>query len=99
MLERGVRFVELTCVAGIRNVSPWDSHSNIRVEHQKNADIVDRPIAALLKDLKARGLWTTRSWSGPESLAGRRLPKAARGAITIRKAIRSGLPAAVFAAG
>ncbi len=66
MLERGVRFVELTCVAGIRNVSPWDSHSNIRVEHQKNADIVDRPIAALLKDLKARGLWddTLVVWAG-----------------------------------
>jgi hypothetical protein len=66
LMERGVRFVELTCVAGLRNVSPWDSHSNLRVEHQKNADVVDRPIAALLKDLKARGLLedTLVVWAG-----------------------------------
>ena len=66
LVERGVRFIELTCVAGVRNVSPWDSHSNISTEHQRNADIVDRPIAALLKDLKARGLMedTIVVWAG-----------------------------------
>lgn len=66
LLERGVRFVELTSVAGLRNVSPWDSHSNLKVEHQKNADVVDQPIAALLKDLKARGLLddTLVVWAG-----------------------------------
>jgi hypothetical protein len=56
LVERGVRFIELTCVAGIRFVSPWDSHDNIRQQHQQNADVVDQPIAALLADLKARGL-------------------------------------------
>lgn len=56
LLERGVRFVELTCVAGLRSVSPWDSHTNIKEEHPKNAQVVDRPIAALLSDLKMRGL-------------------------------------------
>src|SRR5262249_11565430 len=66
LLERGVRFVELTCVAGLRNVSPWDSHTNLREEHQKNADVVDRPIAALLTDLKSRGLLadTLVIWAG-----------------------------------
>ena len=66
LLERGVRFVELTCVGGIRFVSPWDSHDNIKSEHQKNAEIVDRPIAALLSDLKQRGLLddTLVIWTG-----------------------------------
>ncbi len=66
LLERGVRFVELTCVGGIRFVSPWDSHDNIKGEHQKNAEIVDRPIAALLSDLKQRGLLddTLVIWTG-----------------------------------
>jgi hypothetical protein len=66
LIERGVRFVELTCVDGIRFVSPWDSHENIRQEHQRNADVVDQPIAALLTDLKARGLLDTTLviWAG-----------------------------------
>ena len=66
LLERGVRFVELTCVGGIRFVSPWDSHNDIKGEHKKNAEIVDRPIAALLADLKQRGLLddTLVVWTG-----------------------------------
>jgi hypothetical protein len=66
LLERGVRFVELTCVGGIRFVSPWDAHDNIQGEHKKNAEIVDRPIAALLADLKQRGLLedTLVIWTG-----------------------------------
>jgi hypothetical protein len=56
LIERGVRFIELTCVAGIRNVAPWDSHDNIKEHHRKNADAVDQPVAALLYDLRARGL-------------------------------------------
>ncbi len=66
LLERGVRFVELTCVGGIRFVSPWDSHNDIKGEHKKNAEIVDRPIAALLADLKQRGLLddTIVVWTG-----------------------------------
>jgi hypothetical protein len=57
LIERGVRFVELTMVHGLRNVSPWDSHGNLREEHGKCARSVDQPIAALIHDLKSRGLW------------------------------------------
>jgi len=57
LIERGVRFVELTMVHGLRFVSPWDSHGNLREEHGKCARTVDQPIAALIHDLKARGLW------------------------------------------
>lgn len=54
MVERGVRFIELTCP----NVGAdrWDQHNNLRDGHQKNAHAVDQPIAGLLKDLKQRGL-------------------------------------------
>ena len=54
LVERGVRFIELTCpnVAGDR----WDQHSGLREGHQNNARAVDQPIGALLKDLKSRGL-------------------------------------------
>ena len=54
MVERGVRFVELTCplVDGDR----WDQHSNLKAGHDNNARAVDQPIAALLEDLKVRGL-------------------------------------------
>ncbi|WP_146536863.1 DUF1501 domain-containing protein [Rubripirellula reticaptiva] len=64
MIERGVRFVELTCpsVGGDR----WDQHSNLKQGHENNARAVDQPIAALLKDLRARGLLdeTLVVWAG-----------------------------------
>jgi len=64
MVERGVRFVELTCpvVSGDR----WDQHDNLREGHAKNALAVDQPIAALVRDLKDRGLLDTTLvvWSG-----------------------------------
>ena len=56
LVERGVRFVEITCVKGIRFIAPWDDHENIEAGHRKNAKVVDQPIAALIADLKARGL-------------------------------------------
>lgn len=54
MVEKGVRFVELTCpnVKGDR----WDQHGNLREGHENNARAVDQPIAALIRDLRARGL-------------------------------------------
>ena len=54
LVERGVRFVELTCpvVSGDR----WDQHDNLKEGHENNARAVDQPIAGLLKDLKSRGL-------------------------------------------
>jgi len=64
MVERGVRFVELTCprVGGDR----WDQHGNLRAGHENNARAVDQPIAALIRDLRDRGLLerTLVVWSG-----------------------------------
>ncbi len=55
LVERGVRFIELTCPA-ISGHDRWDQHSGLKAGHEANAHAVDQPIAALLKDLKARGL-------------------------------------------
>jgi hypothetical protein len=57
LIERGVRFIELTTMKGIRFVAPWDDHGDISDGHPKMAAAVDQPIAALIKDLKARGLF------------------------------------------
>ena len=60
LVERGVRFVELTMVStpgksdGMGN--PWDQHGGLEVGHGANALTVDQPVGAMLKDLKARGL-------------------------------------------
>ena len=54
LVERGVRFIELTCPAG--NGDRWDQHSSLIDGHTKNARSVDKPIAALIQDLKQRGL-------------------------------------------
>jgi hypothetical protein len=56
--ERGVRFVQLFaggCLGGDPRHG-WDSHEDCRSDHQREADRVDRPIAALIKDLEERGL-------------------------------------------
>lgn len=55
LVERGVRFVELTINPG--NGDRWDQHGNLKDGHQKNAMSVDQPIAGLIKDLKSRGLF------------------------------------------
>lgn len=57
LVERDVRFIELTCprVAADR----WDQHNNLKDGHERNAHAVDKPIAGLLKDLKQRGLLET----------------------------------------
>ncbi len=64
LVERGVRFIEVTCPGG--NGDRWDQHSNLRDGHTKNAKSVDQPIAALLADLAQRGLLdsTLVVWSG-----------------------------------
>lgn len=54
MVERGVRFIELTCPN--TGHDRWDQHSNLKKGHEENARAVDRPIAALLTDLRGRGL-------------------------------------------
>jgi hypothetical protein len=67
LLERGVRFVQVW--SGADNGFPrrnWDSHEDIARDHGTMGESMDRPAAALLKDLKQRGLlddtiviWTT----------------------------------------
>jgi hypothetical protein len=65
MIERGVRFVELTCPA-IPGLDRWDQHSGLKKGHEANAHAADQPTAALLKDLKQRGLLdqTLVLWGG-----------------------------------
>jgi hypothetical protein len=53
LVERGVRFVQ--CYHG--DVQPWDSHNNIEADHRRLAREIDGPLAALLTDLKRRGLF------------------------------------------
>lgn len=55
LVERGVRFIELTCPA-ISGNDRWDQHSNLLESHASNAKAVDQPIGGLLTDLKRRGL-------------------------------------------
>jgi hypothetical protein len=64
LVERGARFLELTCPSV--GTDRWDQHSGLRDGHEKNARAVDQPIAALLKDLKSRGLLesTLVVWAG-----------------------------------
>src|SRR5688572_9926473 len=66
MVERGVRCVEVGYVRGIRTVAPWDQHDSLKKNHAANAAVVDQPIAALLTDLKSRGLLesTLVIWAG-----------------------------------
>jgi hypothetical protein len=54
LVERGVRFVQIQHGAGGAGV--WDAHGGLRANHSSNARKVDKPIAALLRDLKRRGL-------------------------------------------
>jgi len=65
LVERGVRFIELTCPVTEGN-DRWDAHSGLVKNHSENARAVDQPIAGLLKDLKSRGLSdeTLVVWTG-----------------------------------
>ncbi len=64
LIERGVRFIELTCPKV--KADRWDQHRNLKDGHEKNAMAVDQPIAALLQDLKSKGLLdeTLVVWAG-----------------------------------
>lgn len=64
LVERGVRFIELTC-PGVGH-DRWDQHSNLKQGHEDNARAVDQPIAGLLTDLQQRGLLneTLLVWTG-----------------------------------
>ena len=79
LLERGVRFVQLW--SGADNGFPrrnWDSHEDIARDHGDMGTSMDKPAAALLKDLKQRGLlddtivlWTTEFGRMPCSQGGK----------------------------
>ena len=66
LVEAGVRFVEITCPLTHANNSPWDQHGNIKQYHEENAMITDQAVAALITDLKQRGLLdeTIVVWAG-----------------------------------
>lgn len=76
MVERGVRFIQVYH-GGSGGAGGWDAHKNLPVTHPKVCKQVDQSIAALLKDLKARGLldetlvvWVTEFGRTPGSLPG-----------------------------
>ncbi|MBM3814276.1 MAG: DUF1501 domain-containing protein [Acidimicrobiia bacterium] len=65
MVERGVRFIELLSPRR-QGVDRWDQHGRIEDGHGQNCKATDQPIAALIKDLKTRGLLdhTLLIWGG-----------------------------------
>lgn len=62
LIERGVRYVQLWHGAG----QPWDNHAEIEKNHRQLAGQIDQPIAALMTDLKQRGMFedTLIIWGG-----------------------------------
>lgn len=65
LVERGVRFVQVYS-GGAHNDENWDAHGDLVANHTHHAGATDQPIAALLKDLKQRGLLeeTLVVWGG-----------------------------------
>ncbi len=69
LLERGVRYVHLFCASrasGVDGLLNWDAHKTLQADYERHCPIFDQPTAALLTDLKQRGLladtlvlWTT----------------------------------------
>ena len=56
LVESGVRFVQI--YSGGENFAPtWDAHWDLKGNHELHASETDKPIAALIKDLKSRGLF------------------------------------------
>ncbi len=55
LVERGVRFIELT-IPMTDGYQRWDAHGDLRGNHSRNALAVDQPIAGLILDLKRRSL-------------------------------------------
>ena len=70
LVERGVRFIELSCLTerigagGAAN--PWDQHGDLEKGHKAMGWQIDQPIAGLIQDLKMRGLLkdTLIIWAG-----------------------------------
>ena len=53
LVEKGVRMVQVYYASG----DPWDAHGDLYSQHRKPAFDSDRPFAAVIKDLKSRGLF------------------------------------------
>ena len=83
-LERGVRYVSLYCASrasGVDGLLNWDAHKTLKADYERHCPVLDQPTAALLDDLKQRGmlkdvlvLWTTEFGRMPthqEGTAGR----------------------------
>ena len=74
LLERGVRFVQILN-GGIFGATPrinWDGHENVKENHDAQAATMDKPVAALIQDLKQRGMledtlfiWSTEFGRSP----------------------------------
>jgi hypothetical protein len=64
--ERGVRMVQVYYAKG----DPWDAHSDIQ-QHRKNAKDSDQPFAAVINDLKSRGLFRGHAWWSADRSSGR----------------------------
>ncbi|MDF2376330.1 MAG: DUF1501 domain-containing protein [Verrucomicrobiales bacterium] len=84
LLERGVRYVNLYCASrasGVDGLLNWDAHKTLKADYDRHCPIFDQSTAALLTDLKQRGLledtlvlWTTEFGRMPtrqEGTAGR----------------------------
>lgn len=57
LVEAGVRFIEITCPVLLgQNNGTWDQHTDLRKGHEANAQVTDQGVAALVKDLKSRGM-------------------------------------------
>lgn len=65
LVERGVRFIQIYS-GGAHNDANWDAHGDLEKNHNYHAGNTDQPIAALLKDLKQRGMLdeTLVVWGG-----------------------------------
>jgi hypothetical protein len=80
LLERGVRYVNLYCASrasGVDGLLNWDAHKTLKADYERHCPIFDQPTAALLSDLKQRGLlddtlvlWTTEFGRMPTHQAG-----------------------------
>ena len=80
LVERGVRFVQLFCgsrASGVDGLLNWDAHKTLKQDYERHCPILDKPTAALIKDLKSRGLledtlvlWTTEFGRMPTHQAG-----------------------------
>jgi hypothetical protein len=80
LLERDVRYVDLYCASragAVDGILNWDAHKTLKSDYERHCPIFDQPTAALLTDLKGRGLlaetlvlWVTEFGRMPTNQAG-----------------------------